>query len=145
MKNNVNERVREIISEKKLSSVFLAKLTGLNQTSVARQIKGTSNVSIELVYAILHNFPDVSATWLMMGEGGKYTLPQMTGEENEDTEDLLARIAQLTAERDSISDKLQAALEKIKYLEYIMELQKTLLHKSHEDNFIEEESKKEIV
>lgn len=147
MKEAVNERVRQIISERNFSSVYLASISDIHQTTIARQISGKCSVSIELVYAILHECPDISSDWLLMGRGNKYvadTLPPITGNESEETLDLHAQIAKLTAERDVALENLRKAEESIKDLRYTVQLQKTLLHGSHED-YIEEKQKKEVV
>lgn len=147
MKEAVNERVRQIIAEKNFSSVYLSSISDIHQTTIARQISGKCSVSIELLYAILHECPDISPGWLLMGEGNKYVadnLPAITGNESEEVLDLHAQIAKLTAERDAALENLRREEESIKDLRYTVELQKSLLHGSHED-YIEERKKKEIV
>lgn len=147
MKEVVNERVRQIISERNFSSVYLASIADIHQTTIARQISGKCSVSIELVYAILHECPDISSDWLLMGKGNKYVadnLPAMTGNESEEMLDLHVQIAKLTAERDVALENLRKAEEIIKDLRYIVQLQKGMLHESHGD-YIEEKQKKEIV
>ena len=109
MKHIVSERVRGVIAEKGFSSVFLAEKANLSQPTIARQINGAINVSIELLYAILHECPEISADWLLMGKGEKYlsdSLPNMAGDEDESIKDLHAQIAKLTAEKNGLLDRV---------------------------------------
>ena len=109
MKTSVNERFREVVAENKFSATYLAKIAGISQTTISRQIKGDYNVSIESIYAVLHECPEISADWLLMGKGEKYvseSLPKMTGDENEEIKDLHAQIAKLTAEKNGLLDRV---------------------------------------
>lgn len=142
MEKTINERFRLIITERKISANYLAKIANISQTTISRQIKGDYNVSIESIYAVLHECPDVSPDWLLMGTGPKYRLPELTGNESDEMLDLHAEIAKLTAERDAAIDNLRRAEERINELKYTIELQKNMLHKSHEDYF--EEKRKSV-
>lgn len=51
------------------SEAQFASVIGVNQVTFNRQIKGGSQLKFELVYAILTTFNDVSAEWLIRGEG----------------------------------------------------------------------------
>lgn len=143
MEDTVNQRVRAIIEEKGFSSVYLSKIAKIHQTTIARQISGKNNVSTELIYAIMQECPSISADWIFTGKGNKYisdNLPTMTGNESDEMLELHAQIAKLTAERDAALENLRKAEESVKDLRYTVELQKGLLHGSHED-YIEEKRK----
>lgn len=85
MKDFINQRVRQVIADRKLSSVYLSKVTDLTQSTVARQITGKLNVSTELIYAILHECPDISPEWLLTGKG------EMLRQDNEEKNELDSR------------------------------------------------------
>lgn len=69
MENTVNERIKKILSLSNLSETSFAGLLGMTQATVNRQLKGVSQISYELIDAILRQFPDVSAEWLLRGDG----------------------------------------------------------------------------
>ncbi|MBR3976860.1 MAG: S24 family peptidase [Bacteroidaceae bacterium] len=46
-----------------------SKFLDMPQRTLNRQVNEDGNISMELVYAILSNFPEISAAWLISGEG----------------------------------------------------------------------------
>lgn len=44
----------------------------MNQTTLGRQLKGEQALSAKLIEGFLHVFPDISAEWLLRGEGNIY-------------------------------------------------------------------------
>ena len=44
----------------------------MNQTTLGRQLKGEQALSAKLIEGFLHVFPDISAEWLLRGEGEMY-------------------------------------------------------------------------
>lgn len=147
MKQTVNERFRKVVADNGFSATYLAKVSGISQTTISRQIKGDYNVSIESVNAVLHELPNLSADWLLTGRGSMYiqnNLPPMTGKESEESLDLHAQIAKLTAELEKTRSELSRANRLIDNLQFALEMQRGLTHEAHED-YIEEKQKKEIV
>lgn len=69
MENAINQRIKVVLDFYSMSETQLAKTLGLSQPTVNRQIKGENQVSIEFVNSILYSFNDISAEWLMRGEG----------------------------------------------------------------------------
>lgn len=69
MENAINQRIKMVLGFYSMSETQLAKTLGLSQPTVNRQIKGENQVSIEFVNSILYSFNDISAEWLMRGEG----------------------------------------------------------------------------
>ena len=142
MKQAVSERVRCVISEKGFSSVFLSEKAKLSQPTIARQINGAINVSIELLYAVLHECPDISSEWILMGKGNKYitdNLPPMTGNETE--------IQLLEAANETLREKIKGLERTVSLQESLIKekdkrlaMFEELLHGSHED-YIEEKRK----
>lgn len=53
-----------------------SKMLGIPQRTLNRQVNEGGNISMDLVYAILNNVPEISPAWLIAGEG-----PMLAGEE----------------------------------------------------------------
>lgn len=69
MKSPVLQRIR-IISEKyNLSITALSKKIGIAQQTLNRQITGENAMSLNTVETILGCFPEISAEWLLRGDG----------------------------------------------------------------------------
>lgn len=100
---------------------------GAMQTRLSRQINGGAAITYDTLSRFLDLFPNVSAEWLMRGEGDitkNNGLPPMTGEETESELSLHAQVVRLEAmikakqdELNSLSDKLNNANATIEYLE----------------------------
>lgn len=65
----------------------LAKTLNMNQSTVLRQVKGEQTLSSNLVESFLSAYPDVSAEWLMRGNGSMklcksaaYTVQQISAD-----------------------------------------------------------------
>lgn len=65
-------RVKEIITQAGLSDRAFALRCGITQNTLSRQLTGVSELSLSTINSILNNFPDVSAEWLLRGEGVMY-------------------------------------------------------------------------
>lgn len=63
------ERLRGVRASKAKSVNNFAKLIGMSQTTVNGIMLGSRGVSVDIIVAVLTAFPDVSAEWLMRGEG----------------------------------------------------------------------------
>lgn len=63
------ERIKQVKSYANLTTRAFALKLNLNQPSVDRMMKGVYAVNMNLVAAILEHFPEISAEWLMRGDG----------------------------------------------------------------------------
>ena len=72
MVNVVYQRVNEVLSNKQVSVNALSKLAGMAQTTLNTQLRGERALSVLIVVKILEIFPDISAEWLLRGEGEMY-------------------------------------------------------------------------
>lgn len=65
------QRIKKLIEEKYGSrgTTSFAKAIGVEQVTLSRQLNGQRGVSLEVIEAVLTAFPDVSAEWLLRGEG----------------------------------------------------------------------------
>lgn len=66
---DLHHRFRRIISEKKLSNRAFAIKCGVSQPTFDKQIRGLRPISSEVIISTLSAFPDISAEWLLRGEG----------------------------------------------------------------------------
>ena len=68
------ERIKEIIKEKfgERGENLFSKEIGIPQVSLNNYTSGRRKVSYEVIDAILSTYPDVSAEWLLRGEGKMY-------------------------------------------------------------------------
>lgn len=69
MKNGVIQRIREMLDRYELSVSSLAKKIGVVQATLNRQLTGENALSLETVNAILYCYKEISAEWLLRGEG----------------------------------------------------------------------------
>lgn len=127
MKQTVNERFRKVVADNGFSATYLAKVSGISQTTISRQIKGDYNVSIESINAVLHELPNLSADWLLTGRGSMYiqnNLPSFTGNETESELERDAELTKRTIELEECKDRLEEAYKTIEDLRYMVSLQK---------------------
>lgn len=69
MKTSVLQRIMAILEIKKLSILGLSKMIGMQQQTLNRQLSGESAMSANTILCIISKFPDISAEWLLRGEG----------------------------------------------------------------------------
>lgn len=69
MEEEVKIRIREILKEFSSNPTQLSKLFGVNQKTLNSQINDTTTLSVSTILLILNAFPEVSAEWLLRGNG----------------------------------------------------------------------------
>ena len=69
MENAVIHRIKDVMNRYELSISSLSKKIGIAQTTLNRQISGDGVVSLATICSLLDYFKDVSAEWLLRGEG----------------------------------------------------------------------------
>ena len=74
MENNVTQRFREFMESTGLSILAFANAIGVPQSTLNQQLNGRNGknigVQISVITAVLATYPDLSAEWLLRGEGG---------------------------------------------------------------------------
>ena len=63
------ERIQLYLRKLRMKPAELAKILGINSTSVYNYLDGTSKAPMSFVVLFLESFPEVSAEWLLRGEG----------------------------------------------------------------------------
>ena len=72
METTVAQRIKSILNDNQISIAAFAKMIGMLQVTCNRQIRGAQAVSLAMIEGFLHVFPDISAEWLLRGEGEMY-------------------------------------------------------------------------
>lgn len=72
METTVAKRIKSILNDNQISIAAFAKMIGMLQVTCNRQIRGDQAVSLAMIEGFLHVFPDISAEWLLRGEGEMY-------------------------------------------------------------------------
>lgn len=78
---NIRERVEAVLKERGLSVNRASGILGIPQRTLNRQVNEGGNVTMELVYAIMDSFPEISPQWLVAGEGNMYREEDMSAME----------------------------------------------------------------
>lgn len=99
---NVKERVLLIAERKGISKTEFFKDVGLSYANFKGGQKNTA-LSSDAMIAILTRHPDISPTWLLMGEGKMMRSAETVNPE--------PQIAAVSSEGSSVSKQLVAALE----------------------------------
>ncbi|MBO7302537.1 MAG: S24 family peptidase [Bacteroidaceae bacterium] len=69
MGKSIKERVVEIFKYKNLNVNKASAVLGIPQRTLNRQVNEAGKITMDLVYAILDSFPEVSPLWILTGEG----------------------------------------------------------------------------
>ena len=70
--SSVHQRLTAFLYALDISQTSLAHKIGLPQNSVNNYMRGIRNPSYEFIEALLSSYPDLSAEWLMRGEGSMF-------------------------------------------------------------------------
>ena len=65
----MENRIRNIIEKYGLSSNTFAQEIDVNRSTISHILSGRNKPSIEVLQKILRRFPDVSVSWLLLGQG----------------------------------------------------------------------------
>ena len=69
MEDSVRQRIMSIFSIKSTNPTKFSKENKAMQKRLSRQLNGGASVTFETISSILSSFPDISAEWLLRGEG----------------------------------------------------------------------------
>ena len=99
----INERVKQILWQKERSVTKFAEKIGIAQTTLNQQFN-VGKLSLATLENILKAYPDVSAEWLLRGEGSMFQAELSENEQylKKEYENLKMQVAVLTNERDRL-------------------------------------------
>ncbi len=126
MEKQIYSRITDYIRMKRIKPAELARILGISSTNVYGYLQGTSKAPMSFVALFLESFPDVSAEWLLRGNG-EMLLPQKKSQylemaerlhgaslasEDED-HDLVAQVNILKNEQKLMQSQLNRIMEKL--------------------------------
>lgn len=109
------QRIKAIKDALGISENELARRLGISQSTLNGYTLGKRKPSYDLAESVLNAFSDVSAEWLMRGEGPMYIsdLPSTDHDDSDEVLELKAEITRLRAERDELARKLAISERRI--------------------------------
>lgn len=69
MEDDVLQRIKELLKHKGISMLQVSNACGIKQNTFSRQMSGENSFSLSTLLSIIGYFPDVSAEWLLRGDG----------------------------------------------------------------------------
>lgn len=96
------ERLKVIIAHFGYSERAFALKCGLKQATLDKQLKGLRAVSLDTIQAILSTFGDVSAEWLMRGNGSMF---EESNEISADYEKMARLVDTITMLQSALNEK----------------------------------------
>ena len=95
-------RIKEVIAISGLSDRAFAIKCGIKQNTLSRQLGGVSEVSASTINAILDNYEEISAEWLLRGKGSMLLQKEETEPGMDKLKSIVYTIANL---QDEINEK----------------------------------------
>ena len=69
MEKDVTERLNKFIKAKRLTNRYIADKINMAEATLNNKLNGTRGLDLETLQKILAQFKDLSANWLLRGEG----------------------------------------------------------------------------
>lgn len=127
MKKSVLKRVQSFVEDTGETKNSLANKCGMAPQTFWRYVNGDNKITVSLLESLLEVFPDLSAEWLLRGEGEKYKTDVPQENDTDEVADLRAELTRVHAERDEykqiIEDLKRQAKEWRESDEYKRELE----------------------
>lgn len=95
-------RIKELLALSGLSDRAFAIKCGIKQNTLSRQLGGVSEVSASTINAILDNYEEISAEWLLRGKGSMLLQKEETEPGMDKLKSIVYTIANL---QDEINEK----------------------------------------
>lgn len=73
LEESVRDRIKQVQKEKKITENRLAAGDSATQSRLNRQLSHGSSITLDTILRLLTNCPDVSADWLLRGQGEMIT------------------------------------------------------------------------
>ena len=65
----MHKRINNWMREEGLKSSELADIIGVNRSTISHILSGRNKPSIDFLYKLLFNYPNINANWLITGNG----------------------------------------------------------------------------
>lgn len=69
MDKMLKQRILMLFEYKGLNANSASSILGIPQRTLNRQVNEDGRVGVELIQALLNNFPEISSSWLVLGDG----------------------------------------------------------------------------
>lgn len=83
MEDSISQRISKYIESSPYTLTAISRKIGVSHPTLYNQIKGHRAMSLSTVEAFLATFPDVSAEWLLRGDGEIMKAPQAAVTQNQ--------------------------------------------------------------
>jgi hypothetical protein len=132
MKESVLERINHLIEDCGESKNALANKCDMAPQTFGRYVNGDNKITVSLVSSLLEVFPDLSAEWLLRGEGSMYKTTELPPVDvsSEESIEHSAEIARLVREKNELIDANEELREENKMLRAQLEILKDVLRSS---------------
>jgi transcriptional regulator with XRE-family HTH domain len=132
MESGVKQRVIDLAENKAESICGFAKAINVAQTTLSEYLNNGKIPSFKVVNGILEAYPDVSAEWLLRGEGAMYKTTELPPVDvsSEESIEHSAEIARLVREKNEMADIIENQKEEIIRLQAQIEILKDVLRES---------------
>lgn len=132
MKESVLERINHLIDDCGESKNALANKCDMAPQTFGRYVNGDNKITVSLVSSLLEVFPDLSAEWLLRGEGSMYKTTELPPVDvsSEESIEHSAEIARLVREKNELIDANEELREENKRLHAQLEVLKDVLRSS---------------
>jgi transcriptional regulator with XRE-family HTH domain len=133
MEKAVTERIKCLMGEFGDNKNSLSVKIGMASSTFGRYVNGENKPTVSLLQSILSQYSEVSADWLLMGEGDMYKktteLPPVDVSSEESIEHS-AEVARLVREKNELIDANEELREENKMLRAQLEVLKDVLRSS---------------
>jgi|GEM_PF-6291362 len=114
MQNAIRQRIKQVLEIDGRSVTALARQANGNQSTFNNQINQNSSIDVNVINAVLDQYPTISAAWLLRGEGKMYRNEAKEGAVLVPLIDVSAQAGSLTAGYNGVTiDKLDKVLTPI--------------------------------
>lgn len=132
MEEAIRKRLNRLVRESGMSETAFAESVNVVQVTLNRQLSGKRSVSADTILSVLQNQKDLSAEWLLRGEGAMYKTTELPPVDvsSEESIEHSAEIARLVREKNELIDENEELREENKRLRAQLEVLKDVLRSS---------------
>jgi transcriptional regulator with XRE-family HTH domain len=132
MEEAVRKRLNRLVKESGMSETAFAESVNVVQVTLNRQLSGKRSISSDTILSVLQNQKDLSAEWLLRGEGAMYKATELPPVDvsSEESIEHSAEIARLVREKNELIDANEELREENKMLRAQLEVLKDVLRSS---------------
>ncbi|MCU6777323.1 helix-turn-helix domain-containing protein [Phocaeicola fibrisolvens] len=118
------ERIKKIINHYGLSDRAFAIKCGIKQNTFSNQINGVREISLQTINSILITFENISAEWLLRGNGEMLLTSEQPTSSNEN--DRLSKLIDTIAFQQDTINNLQRKIKELETINKRLEVELTI-------------------